>query len=230
MWTRRELLTAALGVTATALIPATDVGRPGEEWVAEAANIDRRAEKWGPTATLANAAGLLHRLDVASPNPRRRALATGALWAAGASAAASGLRAAARWQVAWEHAATGDEHGALQEAEWATREAQRAGWGPHSLHIEYGQVLARCGYHAVAQHHLMRALGAPPVSRIVVLTDLALCQTREGDADAAATSLEEAMHLARACRAPGRIGGIRVARALLPPGRHRDQLDDVMRG
>lgn len=90
--------------------------------------------------------------------------------------------------------------------------------------------MARCGHHAVARQYLTHALAAPPVRRIVVLTDLALCEMGSGDADAAATSLEEAVHLVRACVAPGRLVGIRTVRALLPPGRHRDQLDDVIRG
>jgi hypothetical protein len=87
------------------------------------------------------------------PQPQEAELAAGALWAAGASTGTSGLRAAARWQLAWERAATGDEHGALQEAECAAVDAQRAGWDPYSLQIEYGQVLARSGHHAVAQQH-----------------------------------------------------------------------------
>jgi hypothetical protein len=119
--------------------------------------------------------------------------------------------------------------GALQEAETALVDGQAAGWDPYSLHMTYGEVRTRCGDHAVAQRHLTRALAAPPVSRIVVLTDLALSLVESGDADAAASTLEEAVHLVRSCRAPGRLPGIRTVRALLPPGGHRNRLDDVMR-
>lgn len=279
------------------------MGRLGEGWIAEAVSIDRRAEEWGPAATVANAATLLHRLDAAMTRASRdverrpihvaaaiagaiaartarwsgedpsvalrvamahadagrdgpaksvvllqEAAAIGeearlsglpcnqekeaagrALWQAGASIATSDQRAAARWLLAWEHAASGDEHGALHEADWAAKEAERAGWG-YSIDRSYAEVLARCGHHATAQRHFTRALAAPPVVRILVLTGLARSEIQSGDTDAAATSLEEAVLLARSCRAPGRRRGIRTVRCLLPPGRHRDQLDDVLRG
>jgi tetratricopeptide (TPR) repeat protein len=305
LWTRRQALTAALGGAATALLPSTDVGRPGEEWIAEAQSIERHAERWGPTATLANAGRLLARLDVALvrtprqhdrlplhvaaaiagtlaarvarwegndpserlsaalehaeaahdgpakaqvldqhaavlsataritglPSAQETELATRALWEAGSSTSCSEVRAAARWRLAWERAATGDHRGALVEADAALRDVQRAGRSPYGeLHTTYGEILLRCGRLSAAQEHLTRALSAPPVRRIVVLTNLALCHARSGEAEAAATSLEEAVHLVQACRAPGRLAGIRAVRALLPPGPHREQLDDVLRG
>jgi hypothetical protein len=297
VWTRREVLTAALGAAATALLPVTDVDRSGEEWIAEALALDRQAGELGPECTHATCCGFLSHLDAAfdrdadrqpldiaaavvgavlvrvarwtgedpsghlrtamvhakaardgpararvlieeaavvgrpawaflSPCPQQVELARVALRHVGASSSAAGLRSTIRLQLAYGYAVEGERRDALREVEAALHEGERAGVDCSAV---VGPVLARCDRHDEAQQLLSCALSAPPVLRASVLTNLALSLAQCGDMDAAATHLGEAAHLTHAVEAPGRWEAVHHVRALLPPGRHRDQLDDVLR-
>jgi tetratricopeptide (TPR) repeat protein len=298
------LLTAAVGAVAAPLLPVIDVGRPGEEWIEEATNLDRRSEEMGPAVAVGNAERLLEDLgtvirqtsreferrplrvaaaiagaaagraarwaggdptpyltmamqqaSAAGHAPAKAAVlvqqaavlteqavftgaldarvtetASAALWQAGATHAMAAMRSAARTQLAEEAAVAGDVTSALAELDASIVEGQKAHLAASVLHGRCGIILLWCGRYDAARQHLEHALGAEPIRRVLILTDLAMVDLTTGDADAAAGHLEEATHLALATHAHGRLAGIRAVRAQVAPGPHRDRLDDVLRG
>jgi tetratricopeptide (TPR) repeat protein len=164
------------------------------------------------------------------PSPARLALATAALRRTGSRQEQSGIRAAARWKLAWELAVEGNQHGALMELDAATYEAEKAGWTRTAIDEMVGGVMRKLGRRTDAEIALSGALAAPPVRRVWVLCDLARMHLTSGDADTAAETLEEAFLLMRANGIEGRLPRILAVRSLLPPGRAKRALTEVMHG
>jgi tetratricopeptide (TPR) repeat protein len=165
--------------------------------------------------------------DCPSPEAMKHYIA--ALDRAGSAHAQAGLRASARFMLAWQLAAAGREHAAHLELGAARCDAERAGWPMPRIESNAGSALRKLGWLQEAEMELSGALDTPPIRRTAVLCDLAHTYVAVGDADTAAEALEEAFVLARADGMESRLPRIVTAKSLLPPGRATRQLDEVMR-
>lgn len=163
------------------------------------------------------------------PCPERLALATAALGRTGIRDEHANVRAIARQERAWDLAMAGEPHPALVELDMATMEADKAGWRQPSIHEMVGVTLRKVGRPAEAERSLTKALDQPPVRRVWVLCEAAQAHLALDDVDAAAQDLEEAFLLTHAYSIKGRLPRILAVRALLPPGRAAQELDEVMR-
>jgi hypothetical protein len=163
-------------------------------------------------------------------SPAAMDLYAAALDRAGAGEGQCGVRADARFQLGWELAAAGNDHGALLELDAAMLEAQRAGWPASVVDSRVGNIHYRLGHLVDAELSLSRAVDTPPPRRVWVLCSLAHTHLGSGEVDAAAGALEEAFLLTRAHGIPARLPRILAVRSLLPPGRAARQLDELMRG
>lgn len=163
-------------------------------------------------------------------SPAAKKLYAAAIRRAGAAREQAGIRASIRFQLAWEVAAEGDKRAALMELDAATYEAQQAGWADPVIASHAGCAQRKIGRLVDAELALNGALVTPPVRRIWVLCDLARMHLESGDADAAAATLEEAFLLTRSNGIEGRLRRILGVRSLLPPGRAKRALTEVMHG
>jgi hypothetical protein len=164
------------------------------------------------------------------PSPARLTLVTGALRRTGTAPEQASIRASARFELAWEFAANGDQHGALMELNAATFEAQSAGWPKALIDSSVGTALRKLGRLVDAELALSGALDTPPVRRVWILCDLARTYVASGEPDMAAEALEEAFLLTRAGGIEARLPRILAVRSLLPPGRAKRELVEVMHG
>jgi tetratricopeptide (TPR) repeat protein len=175
-------------------------------------------------------------LAIDAPSAAASRLVVAALDTAGTSQRQSALRASARFRLAWEFAAEGDERGALMELDAAAIEAERAGKPPSQFYddgwpaLRSGATLRRLGRYVEAEATLTRALSGPPIRTTAALSDLARVHAARGDADAAAAALEEAFLLVRAHGIAGRQYRILATREVLPECPAVRQLDAVMDG
>jgi hypothetical protein len=167
--------------------------------------------------------------DVACPDAA--AVYRRAVWATGSARAAGITRARCRGVLAGEHAARGDERGALMELEAADVDASSG--PPGELTYAAARrltVLRRLGRVGEADREAAAALLGSPYQTTFVLCDLARLRAATGDLDAAAAHLEEAYLLARDQRLTARVPRILAVRRDLPsdatPVR---RLDDVLR-
>jgi hypothetical protein len=154
--------------------------------------------------------------------------ATAALHEAGSGHGQAGIRAAARFHLAWELAATGDQRSALMELDAGRVDAQRADWDDPAIAACAGSALGRLGRLKDAVLALSGALDSPPSRRTWVLCDLARTYVAMGDVDMGAEALEEAFLLATADGLTARLPRVIAARSLLPAGRALRELDDVL--
>jgi hypothetical protein len=207
-------------------------GQDWNGWLTLAESAARRADD-GPLLAKAmlergNATGEAeHCADRVCPEAMQ--LYVAALHRAGTGQDQSGVRADARFQLGWELATAGNEHGALLELDAATVEAERAGWATNVIDSRVGIIQHRLGHLVDAEQSLSRALDTPPPRHVWVLCSLAHTLAAFGDADTAAGALEEAFLLTRAHGMKARLPRILAVRSLLPPGRAAQQLDELMR-
>ncbi|MEA2670905.1 MAG: hypothetical protein QOG45_1125 [Chloroflexota bacterium] len=131
---------------------------------------------------------------------------TAALDAAGSSRETASLRASILYRLAWECAALGDVHGALQELEGADASAAMATVSPdvvEDVDLRCGGAeawrgkclrMARCP--SAAETALAKALGTR-VQPAGVLVDIARVRADAGDVDGAVAALEDGFLVAR---------------------------------
>jgi hypothetical protein len=164
-----------------------------------------------------------------APSPATVHHATVALHQAGSGHGGAGIRAAARFHLAWEFAARGDRHGAIVEIDAGRIDAQRAGWSEPAIDACVGSALRKLGRLTGAEPALSGALDGPPSRTTWVLCDLARVHAAMGDVDMGGQALEEAFLLTTADGMRARLPRIVAARSVLPPGRALRELDDVLR-
>lgn len=153
-----------------------------------------------------------------------------ALHEAGSGHGQAGIRAAARFHLAWEFAASSDRRGALVEIDTGRIDAQRAGWSEPAIDACVGSALRKLGRLKDAELALSGALDSPPSRKTWVLCDLARTYVAMGDVDMGGEALEEAFLVTRADGMEARLPRIIAARSIFPPGRALRELDDVLHG
>lgn len=137
--------------------------------------------------------------------------------------------ASARWWLAWALALRRERASSrieLAEAERLSRTDREC-----AVLRRTGAILSRSGDHAAAVRHLRSAVvhswsAGAQTDDVEALRGLGAALARAGDHDEAADTLMRTISLA----SPGTLVPIRRSALLIPPGPHRDQLDDLLRG
>lgn len=208
---KRSLHRTAALAALTAALAAQRAQRPGAGDYVRKADAHAHQAEDGPLGAQA----LMLRRDedgaaghaVGAGSQRSIRLLTAALDAAGASRSSASLRAAILYRLAWERAALGDTHGALQELAAADVSADIAGEAPDFVEdtdLRGGGGAARRGYalrvarcHSEAETALTEALSAR-VGSAGVLHNLGSLRAAQGNVDGAVAALEEGFLVARA--------------------------------
>jgi hypothetical protein len=161
-----------------------------------------------------------------------------ALDAAGAGRDTAGLRAAVLYRLAWERAALGDRHGALQELDGADVSAALAVPAPDMVEdgdlrgggaaARRGKALRRAGCPTAAETALAEALAAR-LHPSGALVDLARIRAAGGDVDGAVAALEEAYLTARTAGSRRSEAKVRHIAATLPDSAATRSLADLIR-
>ncbi|HEX2015731.1 MAG TPA: hypothetical protein VGN69_03475 [Solirubrobacteraceae bacterium] len=206
---RRNLHRTAALAALTAALAAQRMQRPAGEFLRQAQDHANGAGD-GP---LKAQVLMLHREEdcasrhiVSAGSETSVELLRGAIDAAGVSVSASSVRAGARYRLAWELAALGQVHGALQELEAADADVELASPAPDyiedsDLHTGgaaawRGMALRMAHCPAEAEAALTEAIATrpKPTTSLVVLAKL---KAETDDVDAAVAALEDGFLLAR---------------------------------
>jgi hypothetical protein len=225
---RRNLHRTAALAALTAALAAQRGQRPAGNYVRSA---DAHAHQAGDGPLQAQALMLRRDDDGAAGHAagagsqRSIRLLTAALDAAGAGRGTASLRAAILYRLAWERAALGDTHGALQELEGADASTELAVAAPDFVEdadlrgggaaARRGEALrvARCP--GEAETALTEGLSTR-VRPAGVLLNLGRLRGASGDVDGAVSALEEGFLVARAGGSVRAEQLIRAAAATLP--------------